>query len=100
MSTQYDNIHTPYYKIRHSSIAFIERANVKDAAAPYIMGSNVLDLACGAGFYSYEFLGWGGEVVQISCRAETIAFKQIDHVTCACFVHFYNFLQFKKKTLY
>jgi ubiquinone/menaquinone biosynthesis C-methylase UbiE len=58
MSTQYDAIQAPYDEIRKSSIALIERANVREAVAPFIKDARVLDLACRTGFYSHHFLKW------------------------------------------
>ena len=63
MSTQYDTIQAPYDEIRKSSIALIERANVQEAVAPFVKDARVLDLACGSGFYSYDFLKWGASKV-------------------------------------
>lgn len=63
MSTQYDAIHASYAEIRKGSIALIEHANVQEAVAPFIKDARVLDLACGAGFYSHDFLKWGASKV-------------------------------------
>ena len=63
MSTQYDTIQAPYDEIRKTSISLIERANVQEAVAPFIKDARVLELACGSGFYSYEFLKWGANKV-------------------------------------
>lgn len=63
MSTQYDTIQAPYDEMRKRSIALIEHANVQSAVAPFIKDANVLDLACGSGFYSYDFLKWGARKV-------------------------------------
>ena len=59
MPAQYDTIQAPYDEIRKTSNAFIERANVQEAVTPFIKNARVLDLACGSGFYSYQFLKWG-----------------------------------------
>ena len=63
MSTQYNTIQAPYDELRKSSIALIERVNIQEAVAPFIKDALVLDLACGSGFYSYDFLKWGGSKV-------------------------------------
>ena len=59
MSTQYDKIQAPYDYIRTKTIAVIERENVHTTIAPYIKDARVLELACGSGFYTFEFLKWG-----------------------------------------
>jgi toxoflavin synthase len=63
MSTQYDNIGTQYNYLKTLPIAKLERINVRDAAAPYVKGAKVLDLACGTGFYTRALLEWGAEEV-------------------------------------
>ena len=63
MSTQYDSIQAAYDEWRTRSIALIEHANVKSAVAPFIKDANVLDLACGSAFYSYDLLEWGAQKV-------------------------------------
>lgn len=63
MSSQYDTIQGPYDEIRTTSIAIIEKANVREAIEPLIKGARVLDLACGSGFYSFEFMKWGASRV-------------------------------------
>ncbi|KAL6714794.1 hypothetical protein ACLMJK_007054 [Lecanora helva] len=63
MSTQYNSISDPYYSIRHSTLAYIEQANVDEIIAPLVQSQKVLDLACGAGFYSYKYLEWGASHV-------------------------------------
>ena len=63
MSTQYDTIQAPYDQMRKRSLALIERANVQKTLAPFIKNARVLDLACGSGFYSYQFLKWGASKV-------------------------------------
>ena len=63
MSTQYDTIQAPYDEIRKTSIAVIEHDNVQETVAPFIKDARVLDLACGSGFYSYDFLKWGASKV-------------------------------------
>ncbi|KAL6714212.1 hypothetical protein ACLMJK_008707 [Lecanora helva] len=59
MSAQYDNIGTAYDEMKKFPVALLERANVKTALAPYIKGANVLDLACGTGYYCQKCLEWG-----------------------------------------
>ncbi|KAK0101935.1 hypothetical protein ONS95_001256 [Cadophora gregata] len=60
---QYDAIQGPYDYIRTASIALIERENVSDAVAPFIKDAQVLELACGSGFYTYSFLSWGAQSI-------------------------------------
>ena len=63
MSTQYNTIQGPYDLVRKKSIAIIEWENVHSTIAPYIRDANVLELACGSGFYTYSFLEWGARHV-------------------------------------
>ncbi|KAL8848567.1 MAG: hypothetical protein Q9221_006400 [Calogaya cf. arnoldii] len=63
MSTQYNTIQAPYDEWRTTSIALIERDNVRSAVAPYIKGSRILELACGSGFYTHQFIHWGADRV-------------------------------------
>ncbi|KAI4211584.1 MAG: hypothetical protein LQ351_005625 [Letrouitia transgressa] len=63
MSSQYDAIQAPYDLLREKSIACIERENVHTTIAPFITGARVLELACGSGFYTREFLPWGVRAV-------------------------------------
>ncbi|KAI4165381.1 MAG: hypothetical protein LQ342_000789 [Letrouitia transgressa] len=63
MSSQYDAIQAAYDLLREKSIACIERENVQTAIAPFITGARVLELACGSGFYTREFLPWGARAV-------------------------------------
>ena len=63
MSRQYDTIQGPYDYIRKKTIAYIEHENVRDTVTPFIKGARVLELACGSGFYTYDFLKWGARLV-------------------------------------
>lgn len=36
---------------------------MKDTVAPFIRNARVLELACGSGFYTYDFLEWGASSV-------------------------------------
>ncbi|KAL8810883.1 MAG: hypothetical protein Q9200_002231 [Gallowayella weberi] len=63
MSTQYNTIQGPYDYIRKKSIAYIEHENTRTTLAPYIKGARILELACGSGFYTYDFLAWGASSV-------------------------------------
>ncbi|KAL8897952.1 MAG: hypothetical protein Q9207_006948, partial [Kuettlingeria erythrocarpa] len=63
MSTQYNTIQAPYDEWRKTSIALIERDNVRSAVSPFITGARVLDLACGSGFYTHKFIEWGAASV-------------------------------------
>ncbi|KAK3051923.1 hypothetical protein LTR09_006877 [Extremus antarcticus] len=61
MSTQYNTIQGLYDELRKTTIAIIERVNVRSISN--VEGAAVLDLACGSGFYSYSFLRWGASKV-------------------------------------
>ena len=63
MPTQYDDIGATYEEMRKLPIAILQDANVEAAVAPFIKGAKVLDLACGTGYYSKKFLGWGAKQV-------------------------------------
>lgn len=64
MSAQYNNnIQRPYDELRKTSIAIIERVNIREIVLPFVQDANVLDLACGTGFYSRSFLDWGARSV-------------------------------------
>jgi SAM-dependent methyltransferase len=63
MSTQYNKIQRPYDELRKTTIARIERVNVRQEILPIIQEAFVLDLACGTGFYSHAFLSWGASRV-------------------------------------
>lgn len=63
MSTQYNTIQGPYDYIRKLSISFIEHENVQATVAPFVKDARVLELACGSGFYTYDFLKWGASAV-------------------------------------
>ena len=58
-STQYNSQQAPYDELRKTSIGIIERVNIRSIVLPFIEGANVLDLACGSGFYTHAFLKWG-----------------------------------------
>ena len=55
-STQYNTQQAPYDELRKTSIAIIERVNIRSIVIPFIKDAQVLDLACGSGFYSHAFL--------------------------------------------
>lgn len=77
MSAQYDGIQAPYDEIRKTAIAIIERENVHEAVTPFINGARVLDLACGSGFYTREFVKWGASsVVGVDISAAMLAEAQ------------------------
>ncbi|KAL8993910.1 MAG: hypothetical protein Q9169_005984 [Polycauliona sp. 2 TL-2023] len=63
MSTQYNAIQAPYDYIRKKSLALIEHENIRTTLAPHITNARVLELACGSGFYTYDFLKWGATSV-------------------------------------
>ncbi|KAK3686585.1 hypothetical protein LTR37_019690 [Vermiconidia calcicola] len=61
MSTQYNAIQRPYDELRKTTVAIIERVNVRSICN--VEGATVLDLACGSGFYSHSFLQWVASTV-------------------------------------
>lgn len=63
MTTQYDDIGATYEEMKKLPVAKLEHANVEAAVSPFIKGAKVLDLACGTGYYSKKFLGWGAKQV-------------------------------------
>ena len=63
MSTQYNTIQGPYDLIRKKTIAIIEHENIQTAVSPFIKNAHVLELACGSGFYTHDFLKWGASSV-------------------------------------
>ncbi|KAL9079816.1 MAG: hypothetical protein Q9157_001325 [Trypethelium eluteriae] len=63
MSTQYNQVQAPYDELRKSTIAILERVNIREIVLPLIHDANVLELACGSGFYSRSFLHWGAKKV-------------------------------------
>lgn len=62
-STQYNAVQGPYDELRKTTIAIVERVNVRSLLLPLIKDATVLDLACGTGFYSRSFLQWGARKV-------------------------------------
>ena len=63
MATQYNTIQAPYDAFRKKTLAIIEHENVQTAIAPFIKNARVLELACGSGFYTHDFLRWGASAV-------------------------------------
>lgn len=63
MSTQYNKVQKPYDELRKTTIAIVERVNIRDIVLPFVKDAKVLDLACGTGFYSHAFLKWGAKSV-------------------------------------
>lgn len=63
MSTQYNTLQRPYDELRKTTIAIVERVNVRDIVLPLTKDAKVLDLACGTGFYSRFFLDAGADQV-------------------------------------
>jgi SAM-dependent methyltransferase len=59
MSTQYNAIGTRYNSFKALPASLIESSTMHSALNPHISGANVLDLACGTGFYSLALLEWG-----------------------------------------
>ncbi|KAI9659985.1 MAG: hypothetical protein M1821_001337 [Bathelium mastoideum] len=63
MTTQYNQIQAPYDELRKTTIAIVERVNIRAIVLPLIQGARVLELACGSGHYSRSFLKWGAKEV-------------------------------------
>lgn len=63
MSTQYNKIQRPYDELRKTTIALVERVNVREIVLPLVRDAKVLDLACGTGFFTRSFLNWGAQSV-------------------------------------
>ncbi|KAL8995423.1 MAG: hypothetical protein Q9169_004835 [Polycauliona sp. 2 TL-2023] len=63
MSTQYDSIVSEYDAFRTMPAALFEKHNVEKLLTPLVKGANVLDLACGSGFYSNYLVSWGASRV-------------------------------------
>jgi SAM-dependent methyltransferase len=63
MSMQYNTIGTHYNDMKAIPAAKLERSNVHEAVAPYVSGTNVLDLACGTGYSSLALLERGATSV-------------------------------------
>ena len=56
-----------------STIARVERANIREIVLPFIKDATVLDLACGSGFFSHAFLRWGaGKVVGVDISSAMV----------------------------
>ncbi|KAL8711815.1 MAG: hypothetical protein Q9220_003759 [cf. Caloplaca sp. 1 TL-2023] len=63
MSSQYDSIVNAYREMRKLPIAILESHNMRQALAPYIHGAKILDLACGSGHFSRQYVSWGASSV-------------------------------------
>ena len=63
MDTQYDKIAEVYDALRQLFPDRLERAIVEEEIKPYISDANVLDLACGTGFYTQLICQWGASRV-------------------------------------
>lgn len=66
MGSQYDAIGSKYNVFKTLPAATVELENMKNAVQPLLAGRDkprVLDLACGAGYYSHKFIEWGAEYV-------------------------------------
>lgn len=63
MPSQYDAIGSKYDMIKRTSFNRIEQLNFRKHVSPFLQkanaNANVLDLACGTGFYSHLLLSWG-----------------------------------------
>lgn len=62
-SDQYNKVQRPYDELRKTTIAIVERVNVREILLPFVKEAAVLDLACGSGFYTRSFLDWGAKFV-------------------------------------
>ncbi len=65
-TTQYDSIGQSYDRLKRLPAARLERNNVRDVVKPMFADNNsaqVLDLACGTGYYSRLLLSWGADSV-------------------------------------
>lgn len=60
---QYDAIGAKYMMMKQLPTARVERSNLHAAIAPHVKGARVLDLACGAGYYSRLLLEGGAASV-------------------------------------
>ena len=66
MTSQYDTIGSKYNIFKALPAATVEVENMKSAVQPFLAVKDkprVLDLACGAGYYSQKFLEWGADYV-------------------------------------
>jgi len=80
-ATQYNTYASKYHLIKRLPSTYIETANFRAAAAPFIPQARILDLACGTGYYSRQLLEWGAKAVvgvdvsegMISVAEESIA---------------------------
>lgn len=77
MTSQYDTIQGPYDYCRLTSIALIERENVQTIITPLInnTNANVLELACGSGFYTHSLLEWGASSI-VAVDASTVMLEE------------------------
>ncbi|KAK5037712.1 hypothetical protein LTS07_001179 [Exophiala sideris] len=79
MSTQYDDIGLSYNSLKRLPAAILERNNLQTTLTPFSAQPNttVLDLACGAGYYSSLALSWGASrVVGVDISPAMIAAAQ------------------------
>ncbi|KAK5654653.1 hypothetical protein OQA88_6976 [Cercophora sp. LCS_1] len=76
-TTQYDAIGAKYMMMKQLPTARLERSNLHAAIADHIKGARVLDLACGAGYYSRLLLEWGAaSVVGVDISPAMVAAAQ------------------------
>ena len=83
-STQYNSQQAPYDELRKTSIAIIERVNIRSIVLPFIKDAKVLDLACGSGFYSHAFLQWGASRVSLTFYTPTLCVQKRLAATAEC----------------
>jgi SAM-dependent methyltransferase len=63
MSKQYDSIGASYNTIHTQPAQAIQHSVMRNALLPICPAANVLDLACGTGYYSHRALTWGATSV-------------------------------------
>ena len=63
MSRQYNDMGFLYRERRSAPVYDKEKETVKQILSPIIKGANVLELACGSGFYTYDLSEWGAKHV-------------------------------------
>lgn len=62
-STQYNSIQSAYDEVTKGTPLILSRVQVRQILLPIIKGASVLDLACGSGFHSRNFLAMGAQNV-------------------------------------
>ncbi|KAM3541858.1 hypothetical protein ARSEF1564_005226 [Beauveria bassiana] len=92
---QYDAIATKYDAIKTTAFNAVERHSFGTCVKPFLeppRTKNVLDLACGTGFYSFCLLEWGArsltgvDVSQVMVDAAAMRLQGSEHATRAKFI--------------